>query len=176
MQRGSFIFTLMETQTQLSFIRKILDQVSDPEIPILTISDLGILRSVEEENGIYVITITPTFTGCPAMRVIEENIVEVMAQEGISNFRVQTVLAPAWTTDWMSEEGKIKLAAYGIAPPSSSTEDHLKAMISGNKKQVECPFCKSNNTKLTSAFGSTACKALHFCDECCQPFEEFKCH
>lgn len=166
----------METQTGIDFIRDILSKVTDPEVPVLTIADLGILRSVEEVDGVYVVTITPTFTGCPAMRTIEDDINEVLKSAGVHNFKVRTVLAPAWTTDWMSDEGKRKLTEYGIAPPSSSTEDHLKAMISGVRKPVQCPFCKSTNTKLTSAFGSTACKALHYCDECRQPFEEFKCH
>ena len=157
-------------------VRRLLDQVLDPEVPALSIADLGILRNVEEADGVFLITITPPFTGCPAMRAIEEEIGAVMKAEGISNFKVRTVLSPAWTTDWMSEEGKRKLKEYGIAPPSMSTEEHLKAMISGNRKPVQCPFCSSRNTRLTSAFGSTACKALHYCDECKQPFEEFKCH
>ncbi|MBL0340973.1 MAG: phenylacetate-CoA oxygenase subunit PaaJ [Bacteroidetes bacterium] len=157
-------------------IRDLLSKVLDPEVPALSIVDLGILRDVSLENSVFEISITPTFTGCPAMKVIEEDIVEILHHEGINNFKIKTVLAPAWTTDWMSPEGKKKLKEYGIAPPSQSTEEHLKAMLSGRKKSVQCPFCNSLNTKLTSAFGSTACKALHFCNECHQPFEEFKCH
>lgn len=155
---------------------KILEQVLDPEVPALTIADLGILRNVEEVEGGFIITITPTFTGCPAMRAIEDEIGLALKSAGVTNFKVRTVLAPAWTTDWMSEEGKRKLREYGIAPPSMSTEEHLKAMISGQRKPVQCPFCGSSDTRLTSAFGSTACKALHYCDHCKQPFEEFKCH
>ena len=166
----------METLHTVDSVRKILDQVLDPEVPALTIADLGILRDVTEADGNFIITITPTFTGCPAMRAIEEEIGSVLMASGISNFKVKTVLAPAWTTDWMTEEGKRKLKEYGIAPPSMSTEEHLKAMISGSKKPVTCLFCNSTNTHLTSPFGSTACKALHFCDNCRQPFEEFKCH
>lgn len=158
------------------FVWKILEQVLDPEVPALTIADLGILRSVDEADGKFIITITPTFTGCPAMRAIEEEIGQTLIAAGITNFKVRTVIAPAWTTDWMTEEGKRKLREYGIAPPSMSTEEHLKAMISGNRRPVQCPFCGSSNTSLTSAFGSTACKALHYCDNCKQPFEEFKCH
>jgi ring-1,2-phenylacetyl-CoA epoxidase subunit PaaD len=166
----------MEIKLSTENVKDLLNKVTDPEIPVLTIADLGILRSVVEVDGVFVITITPTFTGCPAMRAIEDDINEVMKTAGVTNFKIRTVIAPAWTTDWMSEAGKRKLTEYGIAPPSSSTEDHLKAMISGVRKPVQCPFCTSLNTKLTSAFGSTACKALHYCNECRQPFEEFKCH
>lgn len=157
-------------------VRKLLDGVHDPEIPVLTIADLGILRDVVLNDGKFEIIITPTFTGCPAMRAIEQDITEVLQLEGVSNFKIRTVLAPAWSTDWMSEEGKKKLKEYGIAPPSVSTEDHLRAMITGKKHPVQCPFCNSTNTRITSPFGSTACKALHYCDACHQPFEEFKCH
>ncbi len=162
--------------TGVSHIRKLLSNVLDPEVPALTIEDLGILRDITESPSGFEIVITPTFTGCPAMKAIEENINEVLTGAGITNFKVKTVLAPAWTTDWMTEDGKKKLKAYGIAPPAWSTEQHLKAMLSGKKEEVECPFCNSTNTRLTSAFGSTACKALHYCDNCHQPFEEFKCH
>ncbi len=157
-------------------ITDILQKVLDPEVPALNIIDLGILRSVIEVNNIFEISITPTFTGCPAMRVIEEDINEVLQEEGIIDFKIKTIMSPPWTTDWMSEDGKRKLKEYGIAPPSQSTESHLKAMLSGKKTSVHCPFCNSEDTKLTSAFGSTACKALHFCNSCRQPFEEFKCH
>ena len=162
--------------TGVLHIRELLSNVLDPEVPALTIEDLGILRDITESPEGFEIVITPTFTGCPAMKAIEEDIKEVLNSAGISNFRVKTVLAPAWTTDWMTEDGKKKLKAYGIAPPAWSTEQHLKAILSGKKEMVECPFCNSTNTRLTSAFGSTACKALHYCDNCRQPFEEFKCH
>ena len=157
-------------------IRELLTQVLDPEVPALTIEDLGILRDIRENAEGFEIVITPTFTGCPAMKVIEEDITEVLNNAGINNFKVTTVLAPAWTTDWMSVDGKRKLKEYGIAPPSLSTEQHLKAMLTGKRESVHCPFCNSANTRLTSPFGSTACKALHYCDNCHQPFEEFKCH
>jgi ring-1,2-phenylacetyl-CoA epoxidase subunit PaaD len=157
-------------------IKSILGKVTDPEVPVLTIEDLGILRSIDEVDGRYVVTITPTYSGCPAMRTVEDNIREILAENGIENFKIRTVLAPAWTTDWMSEDGKRKLKEYGIAPPEQSTEEHLLALVSGMKKPVTCPFCNSKNTRLTSAFGSTACKAFHYCDQCHQPFEEFKCH
>jgi len=162
--------------TGTAHIRQLLSNVLDPEVPALTIEDLGILRDIQTTSDGFEIFITPTFTGCPAMKVIEEDIEEVLRAEGITNFKITTILAPAWTTDWMTESGKQKLKEYGIAPPSWSTEQHLKAMLSGKKEQVHCPFCDSSNTRLTSAFGSTACKALHYCDNCHQPFEEFKCH
>jgi len=160
----------------IAYIRELLSGVLDPEVPALSIEDLGILRDIKETPEGFEIVITPTFTGCPAMKVIEESINEVLSSKGINNFSVKTILAPAWTTDWMTEAGKKKLKDYGIAPPSWSTEQHLKAMLSGKKELVACPFCDSVNTRLTSAFGSTACKALHYCDHCHQPFEEFKCH
>lgn len=153
-----------------------MHDVPDPEVPVLSIVDLGVFRKVEENEGTFDIYITPTYTGCPAMKAIEEEINRVLKREGISNFKVKTVLSPAWTTDWMSDEAKEKLREYGIAPPEQSTEEHLKALITGNRRSVKCPFCGSAETRLTSAFGSTACKALHYCDACKQPFEEFKCH
>ncbi len=163
-------------KTDAAFVRKLLDNVLDPEVPALSIRDLGILRDVKATPNGFEIVITPTFTGCPAMKTIEEDIGEILHENGITDFKIITVLAPAWTTDWMTDEGKSKLKAYGIAPPSWSTEQHLKAMLEGKKEKVECPFCDSANTRLTSPFGSTACKALHYCDNCHQPFEEFKCH
>jgi ring-1,2-phenylacetyl-CoA epoxidase subunit PaaD len=157
-------------------IRAIAAAVCDPEIPVLTIEDLGILRDVRMENNKVIIEITPTFTGCPAMKAIEEDISDALHAQGIVDFAVKLVLSPAWTTDWMSASGKQKLKEYGIAPPSQSTETHLASLMGGKRKPVQCPFCNSVQTRLTSPFGSTACKALHYCDDCRQPFEEFKCH
>jgi ring-1,2-phenylacetyl-CoA epoxidase subunit PaaD len=158
------------------FLDEVLDTVPDPEIPVLTIRDLGILRNAEVIDGKAVITITPTYTGCPAMKAIEEEIGRVLNEAGITDYSVRTVLSPVWTTDWMTEEARQKLRDYGIAPPEQSTEEHLRAIATGKRKQVQCPFCTSTDTKLTSPFGSTACKALHYCNNCQQPFEEFKCH
>jgi ring-1,2-phenylacetyl-CoA epoxidase subunit PaaD len=166
----------MHNLTDVNTVRGWLNEVTDPEIPVLTISDLGILRNVEYADGQFQVTITPTFTGCPAMKVIEEDIAAVLKSHGLDNFKINTVIFPPWTTEWMSEEGKKKLREYGIAPPSVSTEEHLSSLLTGIRKPVNCPFCGSSNTRLTSAFGSTACKALHYCDGCSQPFEEFKCH
>lgn len=157
-------------------IRKILNEVKDPEVPVLSIAELGVLRDVSFDNDNYLITITPTYSGCPAMRAIEENIEEVLHQKNIHNFKIKTIFSPAWTTEWMTDSAKQKLKEYGIAPPEKTTSEHLAAMLLKKKTPTACPFCNSTNTKLTSAFGSTACKALHYCNNCQQPFEEFKCH
>lgn len=155
-------------------ILQILQQVPDPEIPVLTIEDLGIIRDVkiESEEQIEVV-ITPTYSGCPAMDMIEVNIKSALQSAGYNNVLVTTVLAPAWTTDWLTEEGKRKLKAYGIAPPIGSVS---KAAILGEEANIECPQCHSTNTKIISQFGSTACKSLFKCLDCLEPFDYFKCH
>lgn len=160
----------------LKRIREVAARVCDPEVPVLTIEDLGILRDVKLADGKPVVEITPTFTGCPAMKAIADDILKELESEGFTDVDVKLVLSPAWTTDWMTESGKQKLREYGIAPPTLSTEEHLAAIMTGKKHAVACPFCHSENTRITSPFGSTACKALHYCDNCRQPFEEFKCH
>lgn len=157
-------------------IRSLLQEVKDPEVPVLSIEELGVLLDVKLTAGIFEIIITPTYSGCPAMLAITEEIKSVMEKNHIRNFQIRTVYSPAWTTDTMSETAREKLRQYGIAPPSQSTSAHLEALLIGKSKPVLCPFCGSNETKLTSAFGSTACKALHYCNHCRQPFEEFKCH
>jgi ring-1,2-phenylacetyl-CoA epoxidase subunit PaaD len=153
-----------------------LREVKDPEIPVLDIAELGVLRDVSFDDDKIIITITPTYSGCPAMKAIEQEINTVLKIHGVENYSIKTVYSPAWTTEWMSAETKQKLKDYGISPPSQSTEQHLKSLLEGNNVSAQCPFCNSNNTKLTSSFGSTACKALHYCNNCNQPFEEFKCH
>lgn len=149
-------------------IWSILEQVSDPEIPVLTIHDLGILRKVSWQNNMAEITITPTYNGCPAMDMISANIRLAMAEHGYRNIQIHSQLSPAWTTDWMTESGKEKLKIYGIAPPDRK--------FSIAKDGVACPHCSSTNTRLLSEFGSTACKALYQCDDCKEPFDYFKCH
>lgn len=153
-----------------------LKQVKDPEVPVLDIAELGVLRDVSFSDGNFLITITPTYSGCPAMNVIEQEIKNILTINNIKNFTVKTILSPAWSTDWMSEIAKQKLKDYGIAPPLQTSEQHLRTILERKSVAVNCPFCNSINTKLTSAFGSTACKALHYCNNCHQPFEEFKCH
>ncbi len=159
---------------QSSFIYTLLENVSDPEIPVLSILDLGIVREVIIEGEKKVeIRITPTYTGCPAMNMIALNIrLELLAQ-GIDNVLVTEVLSPAWTTDWMSEAGKIKLKAYGIAPPQ--TQARVERLLFENP-EVACPLCNSEHTELIAEFGSTACKSLHRCLDCREPFDYFKCH
>ncbi len=146
----------------------ILETVTDPEVPVLTITDLGIVRDVIIDDDNIEIIITPTYTGCPAMDMITMQIRLAMLENGYSNVKITSVLSPAWTTDWMSEEGKRKLKEYGIAPPDKK--------ISIPKDGVTCPQCNSTNTKLISEFGSTACKALYQCNDCKEPFDYFKCH
>lgn len=151
-------------------IWQLLEQVSDPEIPVLTIVDLGIVREVELENNHCTITITPTYSGCPAMQVIEKGIEELL--EGIISVTVKSTLSPAWTTDWLSENGRNKLREYGIAPPEQEVD---KSVLFAAPTVVPCPLCKSSNTKMVSQFGSTACKAHYQCNECMEPFDYFKC-
>jgi ring-1,2-phenylacetyl-CoA epoxidase subunit PaaD len=156
----------------------ILEQISDPELPVLSIVDLGIVREVRLQsepilgNPALGIVITPTYSGCPAMDIIIKNIEAVLQEHGFNQVKVTTVLSPAWTTDWMTKDGKQKLKAYGIAPPvgKSITPQYLEDL------EVECPQCHSKNTHLVSQFGSTACKALFKCDDCKEPFDYFKCH
>ena len=152
-------------------IWELLETVCDPEIPVLSILDLGIVRSVsvnavENREAIVKITITPTYSGCPAMDMISMQIRMTLLENGYINIIIESVLSPVWTTDWMSAAGKEKLHTYGIAPP------HL----SDKELSIICPQCSSASTKLLSQFGSTACKALYQCQECLEPFDYFKCH
>lgn len=148
---------------------QLLQTVCDPEVPVLTITDLGIVRNVQTENETIVVTITPTYTGCPAMDMIAVHIKMALLEAGYTSVKINTVLSPAWTTDWMTETGKRKLQEYGIAPPRG-------AAGSIPQDGVECPQCHSHNTLLLSEFGSTACKALYQCNDCKEPFDYFKCH
>jgi len=154
-----------------------LSAVTDPEVPVLTILDLGIVRDVvisEKDNKPSVkITITPTYSGCPAMDVIAINIRMVLMSHGIKNIEIDSQLSPAWTTDWMTEEGKIKLKEYGIAPPNRKV---FQALGIFEEDMVACPRCGSEDTLLVSQFGPTSCKALYKCNSCHEPFEHFKCH
>lgn len=152
-------------------IWQLLENVMDPEVPVLTVVDLGIIRKVEMGEVPH-ITITPTYSGCPAMRVIEENIREELEKEGINEVEISTVLSPAWTTDWLSEKGRIKLKEYGIAPPENEVD---KSLLFAEPVVVPCPNCDSKETKMVSEFGSTACKAHYVCLTCQEPFDYFKC-
>ena len=149
--------------------------VCDPEIPVLTIEDLGILRNVEvTETGRVIVTITPTYSGCPAMDAIRDDLKAVFKKEGYEDVRVDLVLAPAWTTDWMTEAGKAKLQEYGIAPPSGMSDAARHAGPIRLTMAVKCPQCASLNTKELTRFGSTSCKALYVCQDCKEPFDYFK--
>jgi ring-1,2-phenylacetyl-CoA epoxidase subunit PaaD len=149
-----------------------LDEVMDPEVPVLSIRELGVLRDVEVTDDGVVVLMTPTYSGCPAMHAMETEVVETLARRGVPNVRVKTVYSPAWTTDWMSDDAKAKLEAYGIAAPTRVESDDLVPLR--RRLPVACPYCRSVNTVTRSEFGSTACKAILFCNGCHQPFELFK--
>ena len=152
-------------------VRAAVAAVADPEIPVVTIDDLGILRDVTvADDGRIEVTITPTYSGCPAVDAIRAEVERVLAEHGFADAAVRTVLAPAWTTDWISDEGRRKLADFGIAPPGRRCRDGGTAAVA----LVRCPHCGSADTRLLSRFGSTACKALRVCNRCREPFDHFK--
>ena len=153
----------------------ILKKVPDPEVPVLTVLDLGIVRTGHLlDDGTVHLRITPTYSGCPAMNMIEVNLRAALQEAGYEKVKVETVLSPAWTTDWMSEEGRQKLKAYGIAPPARGTVD--KHALFGEEHTIPCPNCDSADTRMVSQFGSTACKSHYVCKTCQEPFDYFKCH
>ena len=161
-------------------IWKVLEEVKDPEVPVLSIIDLGIVRKVQltvpnlhEKPGVK-ITITPTYSGCPAMDLIQMGIRLKLLEKGYKNISIQQSLSPAWTTDWMTEEGKRKLKEYGIAPPNPKQQFCSAEMF--QQEAVQCPRCDSFHTEMISQFGSTACKALYRCLDCKEAFDYFKCH
>ena len=156
-----------------------LGEVADPEIPVISVVDLGIVRAVRLEGEACVVTITPTYSGCPAMAVIAESVSAALHAHGIEDVRIESRLSPAWTTDWMSAAGKAALKGYGIAPPVQQAID-ISGLHAGIRRRaapdVACPHCGSPHTQLTSEFGSTPCKALYKCLDCREPFDYFKCH
>ncbi len=175
---------MAEAIQNISFHQKnilsILEQVTDPEIPVLTVTDLGIIRNIEwiphgENNGHAIIHITPTYSGCPAMDVISFNIRVAMLENGYTDIKIVQQLSPAWSTDWMSVEGKKKLKAYGIAPPAPSQSVCTPGLFQ-EEEAVPCPHCESYHTEMISRFGSTPCKGLYKCLACHEPFDYFKCH
>ncbi|MCY4155497.1 MAG: phenylacetate-CoA oxygenase subunit PaaJ [Gammaproteobacteria bacterium] len=152
--------------------RRILEQVADPEIPVLTIADLGILRALRWRHDRLQVIITPTYSGCPAMQTIADDIRAALNRNGYTRVEVITQLAPPWTTDWLSAAGRKKLLQYGIVPPAGSTsKQSLRVPVTG----LACPRCQSANTEEISRFGSTPCKALYRCNACLEPFDYFKC-
>ena len=153
----------------------ILDGVMDPEVPVLSVRELGIVRDVTvSAEGAVVVTVTPTYSGCPAIRVIEEDIVSALRVAGLADVRVQTTYSPAWTTDWIPESARAKLKAYGIAPPSRADSGGGLVQLMRVRAAAQCPYCDSRETEVRSEFGSTACKSVCWCRACLQPFEEFK--
>lgn len=151
-----------------------LEEISDPEIPVISILDLGIVRDVQvTEDGEAQVTITPTYSGCPAMDIISMQIRMLLLSQGLKKVHIRQVLSPAWTTDWMTAAGKEKMLAYGIVPPQRKTGDSTALF---EEEQLACPRCASTNTELISQFGATSCKALYRCLSCKEPFEHFKCH
>ena len=184
--------TVMDTPTvAVEQVWAWLAEVPDPEIPVISVVDLGIVRdvSIDEDTGECVVTITPTYSGCPAMQVIAEDIDAALRAKGLTRVRIASRLSPAWTTDWMSAAGKAALTGYGIAPPVQQVID-ISGLSKGRsatgsatfswhaiqQPQVDCPHCGSRHTRLTSQFGSTPCKALYQCLDCREPFDYFKCH
>ncbi|HEX6981264.1 MAG TPA: 1,2-phenylacetyl-CoA epoxidase subunit PaaD [Balneolaceae bacterium] len=157
-------------------IWRLLDEVTDPEIPVLTIVELGIAREVKIANDKVIVRITPTYSGCPAMKAIEDEISKKLQLNGIESFEVKKDFSETWTTDWMPDEAKQKLKEYGISPPgkANSGEDFLSS-LKNSSRIIPCPYCDSTNTKLQSEFGSTACKSQYYCHNCDEPFEHFKC-
>ncbi len=157
----------------------VLQEVKDPEIPAVSILEIGMVREVAVIKGNVKVVITPTYSGCPAMIWINNEIRNRLETEGFRNILIETQLSPAWTTDWMSDETKRKLKVSGIAPPQNKTYDMDTSDLFNIIKipsAITCPFCDSENTKIVSEFGSTACKSLHYCHSCLQGFDHFKCH
>ncbi|MGE5400430.1 MAG: 1,2-phenylacetyl-CoA epoxidase subunit PaaD [Ignavibacteriales bacterium] len=156
--------------TKQEEILKYLSLVKDPEIPAVNIVELGIVRNVRQEEDKTIVEITPTYSGCPAMKLIQDEILAALREKGFENVTIEVVYSPAWTTDWMSKETKEKLRQYGIAPPVDNAGDALTM----DYEKVSCPYCNSTDTQMRSRFGSTACKSLYYCNSCNQPFEYFK--
>ena len=155
-------------------IWELMHQIPDPEIPVIDIVELGVIRAVKLNSKSSVeITITPTYSGCPAMKQMEDDIRKQLNEAGFSEIKINTVYNPPWTTDWITQEAKVKLNNYGIAPPEHSSID--KGVLLGRERIVKCPRCSSTSTQLVSQFGSTACKALYKCSDCLEPFDYFKC-
>ncbi|MGE8636831.1 MAG: 1,2-phenylacetyl-CoA epoxidase subunit PaaD [Achromobacter piechaudii] len=153
-----------------------LQEVPDPEIPVLSVVDLGVVRDVTWEGDTCVVVITPTYSGCPAMREITQDIQQTLARHGVADVRVDTRLAPAWTTDWMSEKGREALKGYGIAAPAERAIDISGISRRAAAPAIACPRCGSSDTRMVSNFGSTSCKALYRCVSCREPFDYFKTH
>lgn len=156
-----------------STITDLLSEIPDPEIPVISIVELGVIRNIHVDGRSVEVEITPTYSGCPAMKQIEDDVKKKLAEAGFENIKIITSYNPPWTTDWLSHAARLKLQKYGIAPPEENTTD--KSFLTGIPKTVTCPRCKSRNTAMVSQFGSTACKALYKCSDCLEAFDYFKC-
>ncbi|MBU3731713.1 MAG: phenylacetate-CoA oxygenase subunit PaaJ [Beijerinckiaceae bacterium] len=165
----------------LDQVRQWLSVVPDPEIPVISLTDLGIIRDVNWDDDTLVVTVTPTYSGCPATSVINLDIENELRARGIEKITLKRQLSPPWTTDWISAEGREKLRAYGIAPPIDGTAadgrlmERIERLASGSNLAVACPRCGSSRTEMVSRFGSTPCKASWRCHDCLEPFDYFKC-
>lgn len=159
-------------QPPLAHVWQLLDEVLDPEVPVVSVVELGIVRDLQWQEQQLQVTLTPTYSGCPATAFIEQEILQALHQAGIADVQLHQQLAPAWTTDWISESGRNKLRDYGIAPPVGSAS---KRSLLGEEPVIACPQCGSEHTERVSEFGSTACKALYRCTDCLEPFDYFKC-
>lgn len=160
--------------TNKDYAWSLLAEIIDPEVPALNIVELGIIRDVVVENTSITVVITPTYSGCPAMEMIENQIKNILQKNGFEQININVIYSPPWTTDWLSEKTKKKLKEYGITPPSKAT--FVNDPFNKIKEKILCPFCNSEETILKSQFGSTACKAIYYCNNCLQPFDYFKCH
>ncbi len=163
---------MVELNEKTQKVWSLISEVPDPEIPVLTLTDLGIVKKVEMDGDDVNVTITPTYIGCPAMKVFEDDIVKALNDGGFANVKVDIQLTPAWTTDWMTEEGRNKLKEYGISPPVGTSD---KTSLQFESKMIQCPQCDSMNTEMISQFGSTPCKSLYKCEDCKETFDYFKC-
>jgi ring-1,2-phenylacetyl-CoA epoxidase subunit PaaD len=153
----------------------VLDTVMDPEVPVLSVRELGIVRKVDvSADGAVTVVVTPTYSGCPAIQVIEQDILAALHAAGFVDARIRTVYSPPWTSDWIPEPARAKLKAYGIAPPPAATESGDLVQLLRAPRTPQCPYCDSRDTEVRSEFGSTACKSICWCRSCGQPFEEFK--
>ena len=158
---------------KLEDIKKVISEIPDPEIPVISIKELGVLRNIFYEEDSLKVVITPTYSGCPAMDRFQKDITEKLELLEVKNYEIKMQFDPAWTTDWITDVAKEKLRNYGIAPPAHKTKD--KNILLGKKQRIECPRCKTKETELVSQFSSTACKAMYRCTSCLEPFEYFKC-
>jgi ring-1,2-phenylacetyl-CoA epoxidase subunit PaaD len=182
---GGDIYTVVEIPSQTGVpiksqhlytkeqIYSLLSEIPDPEIPVISIVELGVVRDAIVDGKNIEVKITPTYSGCPAMKQMEDDVRKKLSDAGFENIRINTIYQPAWTTDWLSAEAKEKLRLYGIAPPEESTSD--KSFLTGKTRKITCPRCKSTDTVMVSQFGSTACKALYKCNNCLEAFDYFKC-